>query len=71
MHPVILHVLALNTVGGIESMLAAYLAAAWGGGFQHHVAVWGRPVHLETIHDNKRILLSCDGDRNSKSPLDK
>jgi stage V sporulation protein R len=38
----------------------------------HHVyTLWGRPVHLETVHDNKRILLSYDGERNSKSPLDK
>lgn len=38
---------------------------------QYVHTLWGRPVHLETIYDNKRILLSYDGERNSKSPLDK
>ncbi|QBD79090.1 hypothetical protein EPA93_25130 [Ktedonosporobacter rubrisoli] len=33
--------------------------------------MWGRPVHLETIYENKRILLTYDGERNSKSTLEK
>jgi stage V sporulation protein R len=38
----------------------------------HHVyQLWGRPVHLETIYDNKRILLTYDGERDSKSTLEK
>jgi stage V sporulation protein R len=38
---------------------------------QHVYTLWGRPVHLETIYDNKRILLTYDGERNSKSTLEK
>lgn len=33
--------------------------------------LWGRPVHLETVYDNKRILLTYDGERNTKSSLEK
>jgi stage V sporulation protein R len=38
---------------------------------QHVYTLWGRPVHLETVFDNKRILLTYDGERNSKSTLEK
>ncbi len=38
---------------------------------QHVYLLWGRPVHLETMYENKRILLSYDGERNSKSTLEK
>ncbi|HEU5374596.1 MAG TPA: SpoVR family protein [Ktedonobacteraceae bacterium] len=38
---------------------------------QHVYLLWGRPVHLETIYDGKKILLSYDGERNSKSTLEK
>jgi stage V sporulation protein R len=38
---------------------------------QHVYLMWGRPVHLETLYDNKRILLTYDGERNSKSTLEK
>lgn len=38
---------------------------------QHVYVLWGRPVHLETIFDGKRILLSYDGERSSKSTLEK
>lgn len=38
---------------------------------QHVYMIWGRPVHLETIYDGKRILLSYDGERNSKTSLEK
>lgn len=38
---------------------------------QHVYHIWGRPVHLETIYDGKKILLSYDGERNSKSTLEK
>ena len=38
----------------------------------HHVfQLWGRPVHLETIFEGKRILMTYDGERNSKSTLEK
>jgi stage V sporulation protein R len=33
--------------------------------------LWGRPVHLETVYEDKRILLSYDGERNTKSTLEK
>jgi stage V sporulation protein R len=33
--------------------------------------LWGRPVHLETVFENKRILLTYDGERNTKSTLEK
>lgn len=38
---------------------------------QHVYLLWGRPVHLETVYENKRILLTYDGERNSKSTLEK
>lgn len=38
---------------------------------QHVYMIWGRPVHLETIYDGKHILLSYDGERNSKTSLEK
>jgi len=38
---------------------------------QHVYTMWGRPVHLETLYEGKRILLSYDGERNSKSTLEK
>ncbi len=38
---------------------------------QHVYTLWGRPVHLETLYDNKRILLTYDGERHSKSTLEK
>ncbi len=38
---------------------------------QYVYQLWGRPVHLETIYDGKRILLSYDGERNSKSTLER
>ncbi|HEX4205603.1 MAG TPA: SpoVR family protein [Ktedonobacteraceae bacterium] len=38
---------------------------------QHVFTLWGRPVHLETTYDGKRILLTYDGERNSKSTLEK
>ena len=38
---------------------------------QHVYTMWGRPVHLETVVDGKNILLTYDGERNSKSSLEK
>jgi stage V sporulation protein R len=38
---------------------------------QYVYTMWGRPVHLETVFENKRILLTYDGERNSKSTLEK
>jgi len=38
---------------------------------QHVYQLWGRPVHLETVYEDKRILLSYDGERNTKSTLEK
>jgi stage V sporulation protein R len=38
---------------------------------QNVYLLWGRPVHLETFYDNKRILLTYDGERNTKSSLEK
>jgi stage V sporulation protein R len=38
---------------------------------QYVYVLWGRPVHLETVYEGKRILLSYDGERNSKSTLEK
>jgi stage V sporulation protein R len=38
---------------------------------QHVYLLWGRPVHLETLYESKRILLTYDGERNSKSTLEK
>jgi stage V sporulation protein R len=31
--------------------------------------LWGRPVHLETVVDDKPVLLSYDGSRNTKTAL--
>jgi len=33
--------------------------------------LWGRPVHLETVWEGKRLLLSCDGERSTKTTLDR
>ena len=38
---------------------------------QYVYQLWGRPVHLETLYDDKHILLSYDGERNTKSTLEK
>ena len=38
---------------------------------QHVYLLWGRPVHLETVYEGKRILLSYDGERNTKSTIEK
>ena len=38
---------------------------------QHVYTLWGRPVHLETVYEGKRILLTYDGERNTKSTLEK
>ena len=38
---------------------------------QHVHLLWGRPVHLETVYEGKKILVSYDGERNSKSTLEK
>jgi stage V sporulation protein R len=38
---------------------------------QHVHLLWGRPVHLETVYEGKKILLSYDGERNSKSTIEK
>jgi len=38
---------------------------------QHVYVLWGRPVHLETVYEGKRILLSYDGERNTKSTIEK
>jgi stage V sporulation protein R len=38
---------------------------------QHVHLLWGRPVHLETMYEGKKILLSYDGERNSKSTIEK
>ena len=38
---------------------------------QHVYTMWSRPVHLETVYEGKRILLTYDGERNSKSTLEK
>mgnify|MGYP001270435957 CR=1 FL=1 len=32
--------------------------------------IWGRPVHLETVFDEKRVLLSFDGEKNARQVLD-
>ncbi len=37
----------------------------------HVFQLWGRPVHLETVFEGKRILMTYDGERNSKSTLEK
>jgi stage V sporulation protein R len=38
---------------------------------QHVYQLWGRPVHLETVYEDKHILLTYDGERNTKSTLEK
>jgi stage V sporulation protein R len=38
---------------------------------QYVYELWGRPVHLETVYDDKRILVSYDGERNTKSTLER
>jgi len=38
---------------------------------QHVYMMWGRPIHLETVYEGKRILLTYDGERNTKSTLEK
>jgi len=38
---------------------------------QYVYQLWGRPVHLETVYDDKHILLSYDGERNTKSTLER
>ncbi|HEY7350525.1 MAG TPA: SpoVR family protein [Ktedonobacterales bacterium] len=38
---------------------------------QYVYQLWGRPVHLETVYDERRILLSYDGDKNQRINLDK
>ncbi len=38
---------------------------------QHVYTMWGRPIHLETVYEGKRILITYDGERNSKSTLEK
>ncbi|HEV2579509.1 MAG TPA: SpoVR family protein, partial [Ktedonobacteraceae bacterium] len=38
---------------------------------QHVYTLWGRPIHLETLYEGKRILLTYDGERNTKSSLEK
>ncbi|GAC1555771.1 MAG: hypothetical protein NVS2B2_11040 [Ktedonobacteraceae bacterium] len=38
---------------------------------QHVYTMWGRPVHLETVYEGKRILMTYDGERNTKTSLEK
>ncbi len=38
---------------------------------QYVYQLWGRPVHLETLYDGRRTLLSYDGDKNQRINLDK
>jgi stage V sporulation protein R len=38
---------------------------------QYVYLLWGRPVHLETVYDGKKILISYDGERSSKTTLEK
>lgn len=38
---------------------------------QYVYILWGRPVHLETLYDGKKILISYDGERSSKTTLEK
>ncbi len=38
---------------------------------QHVHMLWGRPVHLETVYEGKRILMTYDGERNTKTSLEK
>ena len=30
------------------------------------VSLWGKPVHLETVVDDKKVLFSCDGKKTSR-----
>jgi stage V sporulation protein R len=32
--------------------------------------IWSRPVHLETVFDERRVLLTFDGERNTREVLD-
>ncbi len=36
---------------------------------RHVYHLWGRPVHLETVLDGKRVLYSYDGEKNTRTPL--
>jgi len=36
---------------------------------RHVYQLWGRPVHLETVADGKRVLYSYDGEKNTRTPL--
>jgi stage V sporulation protein R len=38
---------------------------------QHVHLLWSRPVHLETVFEGKRILLTYDGERSTKTTLEK
>jgi stage V sporulation protein R len=38
---------------------------------QYVYQLWGRPVHLETLFDGRRVLLSYDGEKNHRLNLDK
>ena len=33
----------------------------------HVYALWGKPVYLETMLDNKKVLFSYNGEKTSKS----
>ena len=33
------------------------------------VSLWGKPVHLETVVDDKKVLFSCDGKKTSRKNL--
>jgi stage V sporulation protein R len=36
---------------------------------RHVYQLWGRPVHLESVLDGKRVLFSYDGEKNTRTPL--
>ncbi|HEX6605577.1 MAG TPA: stage V sporulation protein R, partial [Chloroflexia bacterium] len=36
---------------------------------QYMYQIWGRPVHLETIVEGDRVLLSYDGTKNTRTEL--
>ncbi len=38
---------------------------------QYVYQLWGRPVHIETLFDGRRVLLSYDGEKNHRVNLDK
>jgi len=38
---------------------------------QYVYQIWGRPVHIETMFDGRRVLLSYDGEKNHRLNLDK